>query len=294
MLKVITKRTPWYVLSDVGLTCRMIHASSSRLNFWEPDRKSGYKTKIDMSQKQQVQQGLKLLKGEFSKFKDEVNCKFRCDNAVPLQHGDYEVVWNFNNQSAVDDWVVTSDKDHNEGKSTAEFILGTNRHGMFRGCLDTTVPKDGIIKNAGYCNVRSPTNMISFKRVRTYDWNLFTHLVMRVRGDGRSYQIILNMERNFDLQWNDQYSYPLFTRGGPYWQTAKIPFSKFILNAKGRIQDKQEAIQLDQIRNVGITLADAVSGPFQLEIDYIAVVYDSSHPHSFEYEMFPVSTAVFS
>jgi NADH dehydrogenase [ubiquinone] 1 alpha subcomplex assembly factor 1 len=74
----------------------------------------------------------------------------------------------------------------------------------------------------------------------------------------------------------------------------QIPFSKFYLSAKGRIQDKQEAIQLSLIRWLGITLADAVTGPFQLEIDYIAVVYDSTHPHSFEYEMYPVSPTVFS
>lgn len=74
----------------------------------------------------------------------------------------------------------------------------------------------------------------------------------------------------------------------------QIPFSKFYLSAKGRIQDKQEAIQLSHIRCLGITLADAVTGPFQLEIDYIAVVYDSAHPHTFEYEMYPVSPTVFS
>jgi len=34
---------------------------------------------------------------------------------------------------------------------------------------------------------------------------------------------------------------------------------------------------------------DGASGPFQLELDYIAVVYDSTHTHTFEYEMYPVS-----
>lgn len=63
---------------------------------------------------------------------------------------------------------------------------------------------------------------ISWERVRPYDWTHYTHLVIRTRGDGRSYNIVLSMDRYYDLQWNDQFCYVLFTRGGPYWQTAKV------------------------------------------------------------------------
>jgi len=60
--------------------------------------------------------------------------------------------------------------------------------------------------------------------VRPYDWQVFTHLVMRVRGDGRPYQLGLRMDRRYDLAWLDIYSYTLFTRGGPYWQIAKVAY----------------------------------------------------------------------
>lgn len=26
----------------------------------------------------------------------------------------------------------------------------------------------------------------------------------------------------YDIWWNDMYSYALYTRGGPYWQIAKV------------------------------------------------------------------------
>lgn len=68
---------------------------------------------------------------------------------------------------------------------------------------------------------------ISFKRPRPYEWTDYTHLLMKVRGDGRCYQVVINMDRDFDLQWNDQYNYPLYTRGGPYWQVAKARLSPF-------------------------------------------------------------------
>lgn len=49
----------------------------------------------------------------------------------------------------------------------------------------------------------------------------------------------------------------------------------------------QHQLVLDRIRHVGITLADGVEGPFQLEIDYIALLRDENSGYNdFEYEMY--------
>lgn len=273
---------------------RCLHKMQPLLNYWEPDKKSGYNTKIVKPKSQLVKEGLKEMRGEVDKFKDEVIRKFRCDSAFPVFHGDYEIIWKFDNKEAVDSWVCTADSDHNEGKSAAGFVLGPSKKAMFCGSLNVEVPKDGINKMAGYCNIRSPKNMISFKRPRPYEWSDYTHMLMRVKGDGRTYQIVIQMDRTYDLQWNDQYNYPLFTRGGPYWQIAKIPFSKFYLSAKGRVQDKQEAVQLDRVSTVGITIADSNPGPFELHIDYIGLIFDENHMDKFEYEMYEVPSYVFA
>lgn len=175
------------------------------------------------------------------------------------------------------------------------------------GELNTRVPKDGKIKRSGYCNMRSIRARKSFKRDSYLDWTMYNVLVMRVRGDGRSYMLNLATTGYFDVMWNDVYNYVLFTRGGPYWQVAKviitdlnvwkymfiyictilqIPFSKFFLTSKGRIQDKQGPIPLDKVTNLGITAGDKINGPFSLEIDYIGVEYDPNITEEFAYEMY--------
>ncbi|XP_026314845.1 complex I intermediate-associated protein 30, mitochondrial [Hyposmocoma kahamanoa] len=141
----------------------------------------------------------------------------------------------------------------------------------FYGQLDTRVPKDGRIKKAGYCAMRSKRIRKSFKRECTFNWNLYNTLVLKVRGDGRSYLLNISCEGYYDITWNDIYHYVLYTRGGPYWQIAKIPFSKFILGSKGRVQDKQNRMRLDRVTHFGISCGDKIEGPFDLEIEYVDV-----------------------
>jgi hypothetical protein len=68
---------------------------------------------------------------------------------------------------------------------------------------------------------------------------MYTDLCLRVRGDGRTYMINVQTNTDFDAHWDDLWHYPLYTRGGPYWQEYKIPFSKFYFAAQGKIQDEQ-------------------------------------------------------
>lgn len=62
----------------------------------------------------------------------------------------------------------------------------------------------------------------SFKRDTYWDWSQYNTLVVRLRGDGRSYLLNLSTEGYFDLLWFDMYHYVLYTRGGPHWQTARV------------------------------------------------------------------------
>lgn len=51
---------------------------------------------------------------------------------------------------------------------------------------------------------------------------MYNTLVLRVRGDGRSYSLILRTDSFYDFTWHDAYYYVLYTRGGPHWQLTKV------------------------------------------------------------------------
>ena len=185
-------------------------------------------------------------------------------------------------------WVATSDSDHNQGASTANLERSAAGHGLFSGNLSADLPKDGRIKKSGYCNIRSQRARKSFKRECYLDWTQYNMLVLRVRGDGRPYMINITTEGYFDISWNDIYHYVLHTRGGPHWQTTKIPFSKFFLSSKGRVQDKQFPIPLNKVTNLGFSVSGrgGFEGNFNLEIDFVGLEFDPNHTEEFAYEMY--------
>ena len=149
------------VWSLLGRHLLPLHHTPKATNFWEPDRKGGYPTgEKDVPTKVMIKEGLGMMGAEVGKFKDEWTKNVRLDSSVPVEHGDYEIFWKFNSVEAINEWILTSDRDHNEGKSTGDFISGPHKTGLFQGYLNTEVPKDGIQKNAGYCNIRSPLKMV--------------------------------------------------------------------------------------------------------------------------------------
>ncbi|XP_061825009.1 complex I intermediate-associated protein 30, mitochondrial [Nerophis lumbriciformis] len=196
-----------------------------------------------------------------------------------------QLVWEFRGPESLEQWIVSSDLEIG-GKSEVYVKVGRNDNTcLLYGTLRSTPPQDGETRYSGYCTMRSKQSLASFDRKKHYDWTSFNTLYLRVRGDGRPWMINIAAETYFSHQKDDLYNYFLYTRGGPYWQDVKIPFSKFFLTHRGRIQDSQCCLWLDKINTIGFTLADKADGPFQLEIDYIGVCKDHAHISEFDYEL---------
>ncbi|KAJ3648237.1 hypothetical protein Zmor_020056 [Zophobas morio] len=265
---------------------KSIHSSSILNTFWEKDDKGGYKTKTQVPMKERLRLGLQELKQEIALWTQELKEDFENDPVLVYRPGETDIVWKFGTEESLKQWVVTCDSDHGEGFSTCGLTLSNNGQGLLSGELSTRVPKDGRVKRAGYCNIRTLRARKSFKREAYLNWVAYNMLVLKVRGDGRSYMLNINTRGYYDVLWNDMYHYVLYTRGGPYWQVTKIPFSKFFMSSKGRVQDRQYPIPLNKVTNFGISVGDKINGPFSLEIDYIGLEYDPNHTEEFAYEQY--------
>lgn len=274
-------------LNQIGK--RSISITNQVCTLWERDDKSGYKPKEPPPQfKERMRLGLTELKKEIKLWSQEVKETWEGDPVLIYRPGEVDVAWRFTDENSLDKWIVSSDADNNEGFSHCTLSRTSYGKALFSGNICLRIPKDGRVKRAGYCNMKTLRHKKSFKRDAYYNWIPYNMLVLKVRGDGRSYLLNLSTRGYFDITWNDVYHYVLFTRGGPYWQIAKIPFSKFFFSSKGRIQDRQEPLPLDKISAFGISAADRYGGDFSLEIDYIGLEYDPNHTEEFAYEMYEI------
>ncbi|KAM6917953.1 complex I intermediate-associated protein 30, mitochondrial isoform 1-T2 [Lycodopsis pacificus] len=233
--------------------------------------------------------GFEGIKKHFTLLKKEFFDRWVGPQGKPLLEHMLEqnrVIWEFRGPESLDQWTVSSDHEIG-GQSEAYLKLGKNMNTCFLyGTLSATPPRDGETRYSGYCTMRSKQSLASFDRKKHNDLSSFNTLHLRVRGDGRPWMINIATETYFSHQKDDIYNYFLYTRGGPYWQDVKIPFSKFFLTNRGRIQDDQHPLWLDKVNTIGFTLGDKADGPFQLEIDFVGVCKDYAHTEEFAYEMY--------
>ncbi len=207
-----------------------------------------------------------------------------------MKHRDFEYLFRFNTKDDIEHWRSSSDSGYKIGKSKAYFNLTQQNTGLFHGYLSNEFDKPEKMRAiyTGYVNIQSKNLYKSFYRTKRFNLTDYTHFVIKLRGDGRNYMLTLNTPFHFTLTHTYMHMYPIYTRGGPYWQHVKIPFSKFFHVTHGRVSDKQYRFMPVDVRNLGITCMDGVEGQFQLELDFIGVVRDIENYEEFAYEKYQI------
>jgi len=257
--------------------------------FYVPDRKAGYHLgkygnhfdyiDDDLTLKDIIVEGSRQLKEECKMALEEIKYVAKGEHYKKLfiKQGDIQYLCNYaetpTNSTAINElFVVSSDSSWGEGYSWGSLEASPALNSaIFCGDLNTRVPQDGRLKRAGYTNMKMVTQRLAFGRIKYIECDLYDAIVLRIRGDGRSYMLNIHTHEYFDVNWMDLHSYPLHTRGGPYWQDVVIPFSKFFLQHRGFIQDRQYGFIRNIVKNVSITLSDQINGPFHLEIQSIGL-----------------------
>jgi uncharacterized surface protein with fasciclin (FAS1) repeats len=144
------------------------------------------------------------------------------------------------------------------GLSTGRIEAGDGGTMKFSGELS-------LENNGGFSQVRTSITEGRFAGARG--------LVLRVKGDGRTYQCDLRSSQLRLMAGAYQRTFP--TVAGE-WTEVELPLGEFVANSFGRRVRNAPELDPATIESVGITLADKKEGPFMIEVDWIRTAGQAS------------------
>lgn len=137
------------------------------------------------------------------------------------------------------------------------------------GGLSTGGPRldNGLLHFTGTLSLE---NNGGFSSIRTkslaQDFSTATHLVLRVKGDGREYQLRLATDARFQ---GAKVSYRAsFATTADTWVNVKIPLASLSPTYRGTTL-QGPPLNLSQIEEIGLLIGDKREGDFALAIDWI-------------------------
>ena len=156
------------------------------------------------------------------------------------------IIFDFNDKTDIRDWRVVDDVVMG-GRSDGNIELTKNGAGLFYGTVSTE-------NYGGFSSVR---HRLSIEGVRNYK-----NLVIRIKGDGKKYQIRIKASRN------DYHSYIQYFDTDESWQTISIPLENMYPQFRGR-QLNMENFNVDRITEIAFLIGNKRNESFRLEIDKI-------------------------
>lgn len=163
------------------------------------------------------------------------------------------------------------------GKPVSEFTAEENQKlgwkvvddgvmgGLSKGNLSFS--EDGILRFSGELSLE---NNGGFSSLRTGDLNLdlagSEGLVIRVKGDGRTYQMRISTDARF-RGMEVSFMAGFATKKGE-WTEVRVPFASFVGSWRGTML-KDEVFNPAKISRLGLLLGDKKAGPFSMEVDWI-------------------------
>lgn len=114
--------------------------------------------------------------------------------------------------------------------------------------------------NGGFSSVRTPVSG------KSYNFAEADGLALRVKGDGRTYQLRLATDarhRGSLISYQRKFE----TEAGE-WQVVKVPFAEMKPGWRGRMLSGH-VLDSSEISQLGILIGDKKEGPFRIEVDWM-------------------------
>lgn len=141
------------------------------------------------------------------------------------------------------------------GVSQGRMNIASDGIGVFAGELS-------LENNGGFASVRTD--------ITASNLTPYSVLVLRVRGDGRTYQARLRTDARYrDLSYKAEFETTADT-----WITVMLPFAEFQPTVRGYVPPNAPPLDLSSVREMGLLLGDGRAGPFRLEVERITAVAD--------------------
>jgi len=167
------------------------------------------------------------------------------------QQPDSLVLADFSRSTAAD-WLAVNDGVMG-GISSSTMEVTSDGTGVFAGRLS-------LENNGGFASVRTV--------LESGDLSRFVGLVLRVRGDGRRYQVRLRTDARFDgLAYQAE-----FDTAPGRWTTVVLPFDTFAPTFRGYVPRNAPPLDPGAIRQLGFLIGDKREGVFRLEVQRIVAV----------------------
>lgn len=155
----------------------------------------------------------------------------------------------------------TGDKASKQWQTVNDGVMGGRSEGAFQMTKENTLKFTGILSlenNGGFASVRSRPAKLDLQQDDT--------LVMRVKGDGRTYNFNLYVPTRLTA-----FSYRLsFPTKKDEWTEVELPLKDFQATSFGR-EVSDRPLDATQVNSLGILLGDKKAGPFELEVDWVKV-----------------------
>jgi monofunctional biosynthetic peptidoglycan transglycosylase len=158
-------------------------------------------------------------------------------------------VFTFDDPEAVGPWRIINDTVMG-GRSSSRMDLTADGTGVFSGTVS-------LENNGGFAHTRSMAG--------PYDLSTYRGLALRVRGDGKRYDLTLKLDRSFDgVIYQTGFVAPAST-----WTEVRLPFADFVPTYHGERVTDRPPLDPAKIRTIGFIISDKQEGPFRLEVDWI-------------------------